>query len=393
VTVKCLCDGHIQFTIHFQSVGLIITYAVSSIQPGEIVEIDFDRMSNGPHGVGRLADGMVVLALGAAPNETARVEITRTHKRYLEGRVIEIVTPSPDRRAPPCTHAERGECGGCPWQHLTTPAQQREKEAVVRREVGRVAPQATVRPILSPADEFGYRRRARLGYRDGIIGYRYRGQRRIFELHQCPVLDPRLESSLDDVRKAVEGRKSGNVDILLNNLGEVVIGGDANVFHQPSAQAEACLIECVLEAVPETATSVCELFAGMGTFTVPLLARGHSVVAWEGSRQTIQQLKERAPTAQTMRSDLLRPGQVLDFGRPDALVLDPPRRGAAECIAAIVSAAPRYVCYVSCDPMTLCRDIRTLGDNGFSLQWVQPVDAFPQTHHVECVALLTREAI
>ena len=347
-------------------------------------------MGHGAEAVGRLDDGKVVLTAGVAPGDRCEVAIVTEHARYVEAIVAAVIEAGPDRREAPCRHARSGECGGCAWQHLTEAAQRREKESLVRREVGRIAPEAIVRPIASGTQAFGYRRRAKLGHRGPVLGYRARQTRRVFDVLECPVLDPRLEAALPEIRAAVTGRPDGNLDVLVDADGTVHVDGPATVFAQPNAETEATLVALVLEAVPRTARAVVELFAGAGTFTLPLASRGHALVTYEVDRQAVRRLEELALDVDARRADLLRAGAALDFGHPDALLLDPPRDGAAPCLDAIAASRASVVVYVSCEPMTLCRDLRGLRDRGYRVEWVAPVDAFPQTPHVECVARLSR---
>ena len=357
----------------------------------KIVSIHLERMSHGPNAVGKEPSGRTIMAYGGAPSEWVDVRIRKEHKRYAEGDVIRVETPSPFRREPPCMHARSGECGGCAWQHIAEKGQQEQKQQIVVREVSRVAPEAIVHPIRSDIPAFGYRRRARLGYRNGLLGYRRPRERRIFDVEQCPVLDPRLEAALPRVREAITGRKSGNIDILLDSNGDVLIGKSAQAFAQASVSGERALIELVLMAVPESSTKIIELFCGSGTFTIPLVNRGHQVIGWEYDKSALRRLNRLKPSIKTVRMDLLKSGKKFDFGQAEVVVLDPPRAGAAPCIPGIVETDAHTIVYVSCAPMTLCRDLAQLKQHGFCVDWVQPLDAFPQTHHIECVAKLSRE--
>ncbi|MFT5432764.1 MAG: 23S rRNA (uracil1939-C5)-methyltransferase [Myxococcota bacterium] len=356
---------------------------------GRNLIIDIERMANGPAAVGRAANGKVVMVLGGAPGDTVEVEITREHRRYDEARVVRVIEPGPGRQKPPCEHARLQECGGCGWQHLTVEAQRAEKRAFVAREMHRVDPEAEVRAIRTDVPPFGYRRRTRLGYRDGIVGFRRPAQRRIFSLTQCPVLAPKINDSLPAVRDAVSGRGSGNIDVLFDGE-SVIIGGTARNFRQPAAEGEAALIDMVLEAVDADAATVAELFCGSGTFTIPLDQRGHQVRAWEMDGGAVAALADAAPNVDAYRADLLRSEITPGLGSPDVVLLDPPRSGAGPCMEAIGAAAPKTVVYVSCAPMTLCRDLRVLLPFGYRIDWVAPLDAFPQTPHVEVVVRLVR---
>ncbi|MFT7624775.1 MAG: 23S rRNA (uracil1939-C5)-methyltransferase [Myxococcota bacterium] len=350
--------------------------------------IQFERMAHGPNAVGRLASGKVVMAPGVAPGDRVKIKILKEHKGYIEAEIAEVVERSADYREPACQHARSGECGGCGWQHLDESAQQREKERQIKREINRVAPEAELRPIRTDVPPFGYRRRAKLGHKPGMLGYRKRGVREIFDVQTCPVLVPKLEAALGEIRASVNDWKSGNVDVMVDRKGRVVVGGPARSFLQPSAMTEKVLVEMVLDAIPPTAHRIEELFAGSGTFTIPLLERGHHVRAFEGDKQTVALLQERAKGVVAIRADLLRPGVELSLGQPDVVLLDPPRKGAAPCMPAIIRSQAPMIVYVSCEATTLCRDIETLRKGGYQVDWVQPIDAFPQTEHVETVAVL-----
>lgn len=349
--------------------------------------VSIERMTFGPDAVSHLPDGRVALVRGGVPGDESRIAVTVEHARYVEAEIIELTRASADRREARCQHARSGECGGCPWQHMDETAQQREKQLIVAREIGRLSATAEVRPLTAPAPAFGYRRRARLGHKGEMLGYRRRGMRRIFDLQECPILDPRIEAELGAVRAAVRDWPSGNVDLMVDSDGEVVVGGPAASFVQASDQVEAALVSLVLAAIPKSDARVCELFSGSGAFTLPLAARGHQVTAYESDPRAVQSLKSKSPAVRVNRKDLLKPG--LTLAPADAVLLDPPRKGAMPCMDAIISTGARTVCYVSCDIMTLCRDLRVLLAGGYQLDWVQPMDAFPQTHHIECVATLS----
>lgn len=368
---------------------MVISADTGTVRAVEEHVIVFERMGHGPSAVGRRADGKVVMAERCAPGDKARVKVITEHRGYDEVEVVELLEASPDRRALACPHAANDGCGGCGWQHLTEDAQAREKELLVRREVLRVAPEATFRPIRRDVPAWGYRRRTRLGYRDGVIGFRVRGEQKIFNLRQCSVLDPAIEVALHDIRKQSRAWGSGNVDVMVNADGDVVVGGPASSFLQPSAVTEAVLIELVLEAVPADAAVVADLFCGRGTFSIPLAKRGHGVRAWDDDKHALAELRTTAPKVSTSRGNLLAKSPDVDLGQPDAVVLDPPRRGAAPLMPIVGKSGAKTVVYVSCEPMTMCRDLGALRRSGYRVDWVQPIDAFPQTEHVETVVRLT----
>jgi 23S rRNA (uracil1939-C5)-methyltransferase len=291
-------------------------------------------------------------------------------------------------------HHIEDNCGGCPWIAATIECQRAEKQHAVEREISRISKDALVHSIRTDVPEWGYRRRSRLGYRDQTAGFRRRNERRVFNLERCLVLDPRLNAALPDLRAEIASRtgrhKSGNVDFAIDYNGNVAIDGPARVFLQPSATTESVLIELVSNAVPKTNTHIGELFAGAGTFTAPLIDKGHCVTAWEIDKRSVKSLRLRCPNAKVHQLDLFKKIERLDLSGVDIVLLDPPRAGAKECMPAILKSRATKVIYVSCDLATLCRDLRILQDGGFTITDVMPVDAFPQTPHIECVTVLNR---
>jgi len=364
------------------------TYAVHWL------ELKIDHYGRGPEAIGRSDDGRIVFVNGAVPGDTVRVNIHEEHKTWMRGEVVEVLEPSKHRRDVPCEHHVRDRCGGCPWIATTIECQQEEKQRAVEREIARISTSATVHKIRDDVPEWGYRRRSRLGYRGDVVGFRKFNERRIFDLEQCLVLDTRINAALPEVRAEVAQRTgrhtSGNLDVVVDANGGICIGGKARIFQQPSATTESVLIQLVLDAIPDTSAGVGELFAGAGTFTEPLMQQGHRVTAWEVDRKSVDALRQRCPKVTVHQLDLFKHASRLDLTRLDAIILDPPRAGAKACIQPIVESDANRIVYVSCDLATLCRDLRSLQNNGFRLQYVTPIDAFPQTPHIECVAVLDR---
>ena len=176
---------------------------------------------------------------------------------------------------------------------------------------------------------------------------------------------------------------------------------DPRVFYQ----ANAALLEDLTEEVigsfapqgsrfkPGTAV---DLYSGVGLFTIPLARRFKRVIAVESDPLAVHYAELNAKTAgldnvrikqATVESWLLPNARHL--GRIDAVILDPPRTGAADAVPAIIRMETPKVIYVSCDPATLARDLKQLLASGYRLDRVTAFDMFPQTHHVEIVAHLS----
>lgn len=165
-------------------------------------------------------------------------------------------------------------------------------------------------------------------------------------------------------------------------------------FFQANTPLAERMTEMVVAALaPDGADRVLDLYAGVGTFTLPLAGLAGEVVAIEGTGSAVRDLRanleEAGVWADVMPGDAAR--ALADAGTFDLAVVDPPRSGmSADALAALARTRARRICYVSCDPATLARDVKALAEAGYRLESAVPVDLFPQTWHVETVATLVR---
>jgi len=332
--------------------------------------------------VGRLADGRVVFVPWTAPGDQVLVRLTEERKRFARGEVSEVLRPSPDRRSPPCPIA--GECGGCAWQHIDYPAQLAAKAGILRDAIERIAGLTSPAEIpVRSATELGYRSRARVFAQAGEVGFRRMRSHEVCGTQACPVLVPELNAVLGNLAQAPpEGEAEwllavgdgGEVSIRVDGPGakasaiHLRVGEDPlrigpGVFFQANAALRGQLAQAVGEACGR-GERVLELYAGAGFFTLGL---GRAF-------------------AQVTEDYLADPRGP----RPDVVLLDPPRtglpKGGPEALAAL--GAERIV-YVSCDPATLARDLRILTERGYRLSALTAFDLFPQTPHIEALAILT----
>lgn len=379
--------------------------------------IRVDALVAGGAGMARLDDGRVAFALFAAPGERVEIEVERIHPDYVEGVTVKVLEPSPDRVEARCPLF--GQCGGCQLQHLAYPAQLRAKEAIVREQLRRIGrlDDDVVRPIVGASDPWGYRNHVRFstGPTWGDVGFVHRRGRGLLKVEHCPIADPWV----NDLLPALHGKARGLHQVQVRHNAETgsyliypaidgleidsgqtsyveTLGGRRFQVSGPSffqvnhAQAEE-MVRLVGEALPERGGLLVDAFAGVGTFAAIFASRFERVIAIEEARTAI---RDAVANVADLPNVELREGKVEhvlpQLGiAPDAVLLDPPRAGCAPPVLdAIATFRPRAVVYVSCNPSTLARDLRSLVDAGFSLERVTPIDMFPQTAHIEAVALL-----
>ena len=389
-------------------------------------------------------DGEWVSVAGALPGEDVRIAVDGERARLLQ-----VVTPSPDRAIPPCPHF--GSCGGCSLQHLADAPYRAFKRSLVINAL-------RARGLEPPVEETwvtspGARRRITLAARrtkTGVqLGFHSRRSHDIVDIKACPVASPDIVRKLSALKELAGplAPLKGEMDMLVtavpNGLDlhitgvatfaaphdimmagakalaagftRVSIGHDVPLvqaapeiqvgraflrpapggFLQANAEAETFMASLVRQHM-KFALEVADLFSGCGTFALRL-AEESRVHAAEGDADAIEALEASARAAPGLKPvtaevrDLFRdPVPSVALAKFQGVVLNPPRAGAAKQVAEIAYSGVRRVAYVSCDPGTLARDLRVLVDAGYRIVLVQPVDQFLWSAHVETVALLER---
>lgn len=394
-------------------------------------------------------DGQVVFVPYGAPGDRVAGAVAERHRSWLRVRTLAVERPGPDRVLPGCPHFPT--CGGCQWQHVAPPAQRAAKTALVAEQLGRLGGLrgVAVLPALDAGRDWAYRARVTLavdGRRAGLLRARSHA---LVEVAACPIADPAVSGHLAAARDwlarlrvplrrltvaaapggvvlvGVAAAPPGPTDetasvallrttpgvrgTVLTHAATRLVAGDptvrvalepgcalevpADAFTQVNPAANRLLLRTVLAfGAFRTGQRVLDLYCGVGNFALPLARRGvqvHGVdrdpVAVDAARANAARL---APAARFEVGDVAAAAAAMRADGVDAVVLDPPRTGAARAVAAIAALRAPRVVYVSCDPATLARDVRAFAAAGYALVRVQPVDLFPQTYHVESVAEL-----
>lgn len=377
--------------------------------------------AHGGEAVGRLADGRAVFVGYAIPGETVRITVTESRKAWARARLEEVVTPSPDRVAPPCPYFGQDRCGGCRLQHIGPDRQAALVRQVVVETLERVGriPDPPVATTIS-AGSYGYRTRARFAVdADGRLGFRRAGSHDVIAIDRCLLLDGPTQAARDiagegfgagadvEVRSDADGAPS--VIAIDGRRSDVVAGGDAGVervggfelrvsaasFFQTNRHGAELLLDLVREAADvRPGDAALDLYAGVGLFARGLAADGAAVTAVESHPAAAADAAANlAGLADAVRSPAEAAVAALrEEGRTvDVVVLDPPRAGAGTAVVAgIAQLATRTIVYVACDPAALARDARTLVEAGWRLTRATPVDQFAQTAAVEVVAVFAK---
>jgi len=364
-------------------------------------------------------DGQVVFAAYGIPGEEALVQVERRSKDYLMGRVVEVLSPSPHRVETPCPYF--GTCGGCQWQHIDYTHQAQLKANIVADQLRRIGKfqEPAVLPTIPAVETWGYRNHARFSVgRHGDLGFTTPLRHRFVKIDRCLI----MHSWINDVLERVQGKCAGLHQVAVRygvRTGQALIHpsleeidpsipsaqpwyeeellgkrfriSGASFFQVNTRQAEV-LAEVVRQKLAlEPHHLLLDAYAGVGTFAVLLAPYVKRVLAVEESPAAVADavINQAGIDNITFYEGKVESVLLELPDRPDAAILDPPRVGChPDALAAVLALAPAHLVYVSCDPATLARDLRSLCDGGYCLVDVQPVDMFPQTYHIEVVATL-----
>jgi 23S rRNA (uracil1939-C5)-methyltransferase len=410
--------------------------------PNEPFELTLTEMAHGGSALGR-HDRRTIFVPYAIPGERITARITDDRKRYAFAEGVRVLEPSPHRVAPRCAHFGPQRCGGCHFQHIAYAAQLEYKRDIVLDQLKRIGgfPNPVVRPTLASPDEWEYRHHATFHVNQaGDLCYVGTDNAALIPVEECHIIRPELLNLLgeldfesipeldrvrlqigsdgdlmvilstkDDEAPELEVTMPVSINLLLSDNEPVNLIGSTHVhytvrgrrfrvtaggfFQVNLPQAEA-LVDLVLQKLNlQGGEKVLDLYAGVGLFTRFLAERASLVTSVESYPPAVTDADENLADLDNI--DLIE-GSVEDVlpeleDTYDAAVIDPPRTGVEpEALDALVERGPRAIVYISCEPATLARDAKRLVAKGYRLVDVQPVDMFPQTYHIECVAYFTR---
>lgn len=410
--------------------------------------------------VGRV-DGQVVFTFYGMPGERVQVQLERRRKKYLHGRVVEVIEPSPDRVEPRCPYY--GACGGCQWQHIDYLAQVRLKQHVVAEHFARIGKQTVaVDAVHTPVSPWAYRYGCEIAL-SREAGFRQRGSRRVVEVDHCAISHPLISHLLatlnnmiqdgripdlwgknwvearvipqgESVKLALILEGVRNVDLdaepalrtVLDALatlpeaisvsyrtpngavvpfaGQEMVGidlMDKTVQFPPGAffQASVEMLPTAISRMRALAAiqaneTVLDLYCGVGVFGLFMSADAGRVIGIELDAQAVAAARDTA-AQWGLRNiefwDVSAEKATQDLPQADVTIVDPPRTGLdPRVLSAVVSTGSSRIVYLSCEPSTLARDAALLQEEGFRVERLELFDFFPQTYHIENLALFRR---
>jgi 23S rRNA (uracil1939-C5)-methyltransferase len=399
---------------------MVDTTEKQHIRQGDELQVELEDIAFHGASIGR-HEGQVIFADYGIPGEVDEILIEKVKRSMLLARVTGVVEPSPDRVEPPCPYF--GTCGGCQWQHIAYERQLELKQRVVSEQLRRIGKfdDPPVTPTVPSPNPYGYRNNARFTTnQDGELGYISRpgSGRQFMRIDKCLIMHPKINDALAtmqgraQVKHQVVIRYGENTDQLMiqqdlteqvpelisgqteyeEELGGVRFRVSASSFFQTNTQQAEKLAELAIERMQLSGNEVVvDAYAGVGTFAALVSPHAKRVFAIEEAPSALENARYNLRDLHNIeyyqgKVELVLPTLDVD---PDVILLDPPRSGMdRRATNGVLKHRPRRLIYVSCDPATLARDLQILVEGGYRLLDVTPIDMFPQTYHIECIATL-----
>jgi 23S rRNA (uracil1939-C5)-methyltransferase len=379
-------------------------------QTGEEITITPSELVAGGAALAKV-DGFPIFAINVFPGDTARVRLYEVKKGFARAELVELIAPSPWRRAMPCPIAN--ECGGCDWTALRLDKQLEAKKRILSESLRRIGKITEHPPIAIHPSPLNYRIRSRLHQDGDAVGFYAMRTNRVVPLaEECEVVGletahvipsvsegpGRADRGADRAARPPRSLADARDDVEVWELnGELVQDAELRIGPYRLStgaffQVNRHLFDTMLGLVSAHAARVksrktaIDLYAGVGFFTLPLAKLFERVIAVEGSPVSTRYARMNAPeNVKIVEAPVERHAAQLPAA--DFVFLDPPRAGTRREVVDVIAERTREgIAWLSCDPVTFARDASRLLGLGWRLASLDLLDLFPNTHHVETLA-------
>jgi len=384
--------------------------------PVPFFEARIESIASGGAGLARV-DGKPLFIRGGLPGEKLVCRITKDHRSWAEAETLELLDASQDRVKPVC--GLYGVCGGCNLQHLDYNAQLAAKTDILKDAFVRIGGFEPPEPVIIPSEPWEYRNRMQFHARRdagkksaGVLwGLKSEKSADIVPIPDCPIADPGIRKLLREKEKKTFLTPLGKDRFTVYSRGDLFLSEgcvnrgktkildqelnmDASLFFQSNGVMLEKMIEDLLAIAGEADRSMpmADLFCGVGTFAAFLEKLFPVTHLVEENKAAIALAREnltcRGEFNAQRSEDWAERSNLRGF---DFIIADPPRQGLSQSLAQMLATeGPTLLVYVSCDPATLARDSKILTAGNYTLRELRFYDFYPQTAHIESVAVFQK---
>lgn len=394
----------------------------------EVAITDFNHTGEG---IGRI-DGKIIFIPKTIPGDIVLVKDIKDFKTYYKGNLDKVITPSPERITPKCKYYDL--CGGCDLLNINYSNQLSYKQNKVKNILKKYASLDTDLKILPSPKEYGYRNKITLQVVDGKLGLYEQNSNNLVEIDNCLLVSPNVNNLIKIIKNNLDLSLVSNIMIreydanlmiqfigninksnVINNLSkytkviylnDLLLYGDKNLevklgnykykvspysFFQVNYEAATILYDKVIEYLGPNNNKVLDLYCGTASIGIYISKYCKEITGIEINSSSVKDANENIKLNNLNNIKVLKGdvGALLTTKEEyDAIIVDPPRSGLdKKTKETLLKIKSKKIIYVSCDPITLARDLNILKEL-YDIKDIILVDMFPNTYHVESIVLL-----
>ena len=415
-----------------------------------MVKTTIQKVVFGGKGLAKLEDGKTCFVSYVLPDEKVEIEITKNKKNFCEGIAKKVLQQNENRVNPICNYYTL--CGGCDFQHINYEYQLKLKKEALEETIKRLAKEdINVEKIIPSPQSFYYRNKIQLKYDGKNLGFFKPESNEIVNIDNCPITDEDINKTIGFFRDFLKDKafikeihiyksstdkalvrfiteeffetdfedfklnfpislagigiykkhkrlKTYGTPFVFEKVGKFTFRVSIDSFFQVNKyQIENFINEVISEIPEDKSLTVGDVFCGVGTLSIPVAKKVKKVFGIEISKSAVKDAKYNARINSINNANFYnlsadKTGDLLFGFNPNLLIFDPPRTGLSKKLINQVIALKslKKIIYVSCYPPTLARDISLLKEGGFKLTKLKMIDMFPETHHIEAIAVLDK---
>ena len=372
------------------------------------MKVEIEKLDHYGRGITKIND-KICFVENALPEEIVEIEIKKETKKYILATTTKIIKQSKDRVVPscPCSNV----CGGCHLSHLSFEQENKFKEQKVTEILEKFAKikDITIKNIVYDKP-YHYRNKITLHQKENKIGLYAQKTNTIIPIKNCLLVTEKLNDEIKKVLPSKEeniilriGNKTGEI-LYQNSKKETIISYIGNKKYQVSKQSFFQVNNIITEKLYDEIKSIVknrnsknilDLYCGTGTIGIYISDIVDKVLGIESCKEAVEDANSNKEL-NNITNCTYKQGKVEDLTKEitkeyDTAIIDPPRSGLHKnVVEKLLEITPNTLIYVSCDPVTLARDLNLLKDK-YEIEYIRPYNMFPRTYHVECVCVLNSD--
>ncbi len=370
-----------------------------------VIITDYDHFGRG---ITKLKD-KIVFVNNALKNEEVSITITKEHKNYIEANTQKIIRSNENRVEPICPYYNI--CGGCNLMHMSYQEQLNFKQSKITNIINKYVKQNIKINKIVSTNQYNYRNKITLKVKNNILGYYQEETNNLVKIDKCYLADDKINDLIKSIKQhdlknydQIIIRASKNLDesmilfkdnnsFILEKLGNYIFKISGDSFFQVNTKGAEIMYQQVLDYLDLKGTeNILDLYCGTGTISIYISNHANHVTGIEINKDAIRDANYNKKINHIKNLTFINDDvKNIEIKQYDVVIIDPPRSGInQETINKIIEINPKKIVYVSCDPMTLARDLNILKEK-YNIEEITPIDMFPNTYHVECVTVLHRK--